>query len=107
MTWKGAPSEPYLEACRKNLDQFWKKEGEATKITVRKGDGTFVSEWTAPTDSAAPTDPAASVAPTDPAASSAQAAPAEEPPKKKKEPKPLPAEYIMKAEAPKEVAVED
>ena len=31
----------------------------------------------------------------------------EEPPKKKKEPKPLPAEYIKKADAPKEVADQD
>ena len=45
MTWKGTPSLSYLNACKKNIDQFWKKEGESTKITIRKGDGTYVSEW--------------------------------------------------------------
>ena len=44
MTWKGGPSEDYLMACKRNLDQFWKKDGEPTKITIRKQDGTFVDE---------------------------------------------------------------
>jgi hypothetical protein len=45
MTWKGGPSLEYLMACKRNLDQFWKKEGEPTRISIRKEDGSLVDEW--------------------------------------------------------------
>ena len=48
LEWRGPPSVSYLRACMRNIEQFWCKnmEEEGLKITVRKGDGEFVFEWT-------------------------------------------------------------
>lgn len=50
LTWRGPPSTEYLRACKRNIEQFWTQPQEdgapgAVTITVRKGDGTVVSEW--------------------------------------------------------------
>lgn len=47
LQWCGPPSVAYLRACKTNIEQFWSEDGGVT-ITVRKGDGTFVSEWHEP-----------------------------------------------------------
>ena len=46
LEWRGPPSVSYLRACKRNIEQFWCKDMEGVKITVRKGDGEVVFEWT-------------------------------------------------------------
>jgi gamma-glutamylcyclotransferase (GGCT)/AIG2-like uncharacterized protein YtfP len=44
LEWIAPPSEEYLHACKRNIEQFWSERG-GVAITVRKGDGTIVTEW--------------------------------------------------------------
>lgn len=41
--WQGPPSDGYLRACKKNIEQYWSEDGNVA-VTVRRGDGTIVSE---------------------------------------------------------------
>jgi len=43
--WVKQPSLKYMQACKRNIDQFWNQGETNSVIHVRKGDGTFVYDW--------------------------------------------------------------
>lgn len=44
--WIVPPSEKYLKACQKNIEQFWKDPSKDFSIEIRNETGDIVSVWT-------------------------------------------------------------